>query len=302
MTQRANAAERIRVSGFTMVRNATRLDYPFEESIRSLLPLCDEVIINVGDSSDDTWKICETLRDESAGKIRLLQSVWTKEAQSGGYQLKLQTDIALAECRGEWCFYLQADEVLHEADYDKVRGAMNTADKLPEVDGILFDYVHFYGGFNYAITGRNWYRREVRAFKNGRGLAAYRDAQGFRKGTDETRPLVIRSGARIFHYGYVRTPASLRQKSHEMALWWGESPASESDDLKLHNHVGLRKFPTGHPAVMKTRVARSPEFDPKAWPRKWDGNELKNAITLVWESVVPYRIGEFRNYEITNER
>ena len=32
----------MRVSGFTFIRNGTMLGYPFVESIRSALPLCDE--------------------------------------------------------------------------------------------------------------------------------------------------------------------------------------------------------------------------------------------------------------------
>lgn len=282
----------IYISGFTIVRNATVLAYPFRESVRSLLPLVQELVLNCGDSDDDTLQICESLAAESP-KIRLIRSVWKREGQSGGYQLKAQTDAAMRECRGKWLFYLQADEVLHEDDTLLIRQALERAGAREDVDGVLFDWVHFYGGFGYTIRGRNWYRRECRLFKNGRGIEAFRDAQGFRKAGQ--RVSVVASGARVFHYGYVRTPQGLRTKSEQMSQWWGESPSEHSD---LTRHVGLQKFEGTHPAVMTKRVAAAPEFDPSLWRRRWNKAEIKNALTFVWEKVFPFRLGEFRNYEL----
>jgi hypothetical protein len=286
-----------KISGFTIVRNARKLEYPFEESVRSLAALCDEVIINCGDSTDDTREICESLKNEAPRKIRIIESVWERREQQGGFQLKHQSDLALAECRGDWCVYLQADECLHEADFGRIREAMKKADASPDVDGILSDYLHFYGNFSYQITGRKWYRREVRAFKNRRGISAFRDAQGFRK--HEQRLLVIPSGARVFHYGYVRSSESLGTKSKEMSQWWGVEPQCRAEDVQLRRHVGLKRFAASHPAVMKSRIERNNlYFDPTKCRRVWDKSEIKNALTMVWESIVPYRIGEFRNYEI----
>jgi hypothetical protein len=287
------------VSGFTLVRNAVKLDYPFLESVRSALPLCEEFIINCGDSDDETRELCAVLEREHPSKIKVMTSVWERDKQSGGFQLKTQTDAALAAAQGHWCLYLQADEALHEADYGKIFDAMAKAEERPEVDGVLFDYLHFYGSYAYTIRGRNWYRREVRLFKNQRGIHAYRDAQGFRKGPAEEKLLVEKSAARVFHYGYVRTPRSLQTKSTEMAQWWGESPTIDPEALQLRRHVGLRQFSESHPLTMTERIRTQViDFDPKKCRRKWDQNEIKNAITLVWESIVPYRIGEYRNYRL----
>ena len=40
----------MRVSGFTFIRNAIHYDYPIVEAIHSILPLCDEVVVAVGNS------------------------------------------------------------------------------------------------------------------------------------------------------------------------------------------------------------------------------------------------------------
>ncbi len=285
-----------KVSGFTIVRNAVRLNYPFLESVRSALPLVDEFIINCGASDDGTRELCAQLQSENSDKVRIIDTQWNRDAQSGGFQLKHQSDVAAAQCTGRWCLYLQADEVLHEKDFPAIRTAMGRADSRPDIDGLVFEYRHFYGSYDYEIRGRNWYRREVRLIKNGRQIEAYRDAQGFRRKGERLK--VFPANARVFHYGYVRTPESLGTKSAEMAQWWGDSKA-EPKEIPLHRHVGLSKYQGTHPSVMHLRRAQAAPFDPKQCKRKWDRNEIKNALTLLWEAFFPYRWGEFRNYEVS---
>lgn len=284
----------MKVSGFTIVRNASLLEYPFRESVLSVLPLCDEFVINLGDGSDNTGTLCESLQRENPEKIKIIKSVWTTQGQEGGFQLRHQTNRALKECRGDWCFYIQADEAVHESDFTVIRKAMETADQQPEADGLLFDYLHFYGSYDYRIEGRNWYRKEVRLFKNHRGIEAFRDAQGFRKNGEKLKVIPVK--ASVFHYGYVRTPRSLGIKGSEMDRWWGKEVTSH--DVPLHRHVGLSRFKGTHPRVMQPRITSSGiDFHPKCLPWKRDWDELKNAVTFVWEKVFPFRIGEFKNYE-----
>lgn len=286
-----------RVSGFTLVRNAQILDFPFVESVESLLPLVDELVINCGDSQDETPLICKSLAEKHAGKIRVLNTVWENKNQSGGFQLKAQSDAALQACRGEWLFYIQADEVLHERDYPLIQKAMARADEIPEVDGLVFDYLHFYGNYAYTCRGRNWYRREVRAFKNNRGIESFRDAQGFRK--HGQRIQALHSQARVFHYGYVRPLASLKTKKQEMAQWWGETPPSENSEMTLSRPIGLTPFYETHPHAMSERVNNNKSLvDPSQCPRRWNRQEIKNAVTLIWEKLVPIRLGEYRNYDL----
>jgi len=284
------------VSGFTIVRNAVLLDYPFEASITSMEPLCDEIVIACGDSDDGTRELCRKLEARWPGKIRLLETVWERAAQTGGYQLKAQTDLALAACRNPWALYLQADEVIHEADHPRILHALDRARPRAEIDGIVFDYLHFYGNYSHVIRGRHWYRREVRLLRTGSGLEAFRDAQGFRRGG--RRVLGMPSGARVFHYGHVRSVESMRRKSEEMGRWWGESPVTAEARLRPRRHVGVQVFQGTHPEPMAARVARNAEYDdPLKRPRVWTASEAKDWASLIWERFFP-RIGEFRNYEL----
>jgi hypothetical protein len=44
----------MKVSGFSFIKNALIYDFPIVEAITSILPICDEFIVAVGDSDDDT--------------------------------------------------------------------------------------------------------------------------------------------------------------------------------------------------------------------------------------------------------
>lgn len=271
------------------------MNYPFLESLRSALPLCDEFILNLGDCTDDTETQLAKVEQEFPGKLRILRTHWEKKNQTGGSQLKIQTDVALKACRGDWCLYLQADEVLHEQDYSLFERAMDYAGSRPEVDGILSDYLHFYGNYHYVIAGRSWYRREVRLFKNHRGIEAFRDAQGFRKQGKKIK--VIESGTHVYHYGHVQSVESNKARREQMATWWGEDPNLEDPRLKYFHHTGLRPFRAQHPRVMAYRLSQNATcVDPTARPRVWSLKEWRDRVTLLWEALVPYRFGEFRNY------
>ncbi len=285
------------VSGFSILRNGVIMNYPFLESLRSALPLCDEFILSLGDCTDDTEARLTTLENEFPGKIRVVRTSWKTENQTGGSQLKIQTDNALAQCHGRWCLYLQADEVLHEADHLKIRTAIVEADGRDEVEGIVFNYLHFYGNYDYVIHGRSWYRKEVRIIRNRRNIQAFRDAQGFR--IEGRRLRAIQSGARVFHYGHVHSVESSLARREQMAAWWGENANLSDPRLRFFNHVGLTKFRQSHPLVMADRLGNNLQcVDPALRPRVWTLREFRDRMTLLWESIVPYRIGEFRNYDL----
>ncbi|NBT58935.1 glycosyltransferase [bacterium] len=251
----------VQISGFTIVRNAELLDFPFRESVRSALPLCDEFVINCGDSEDNTLEICEELKREFPNKIKIIQSVWERQNQTGGFQLKTQSDAAMKMCRGSWLIYIQADEVFHEDDYPKIRKAIQQAESMPQADG----------------------------------------AQGFR--LHGKRVNAIASGARVFHYGHVRNQESFHKKTHQMSQWWGETPPKDLAAFKVYRPVGLTPFTGGHPQVMREKIKNSKNLtDPSLCTRRWDKRELKNALTLILEAVVPFRLGEYRNYSLLSSK
>lgn len=289
----------MRVSGFTFVRDAVRLGYPVVESIRSLLPLVDELVVNVGVSADGTLDVVRALSDP---RLVIFETRWDDAQVQRGRVLAQQTDLALARCTGEVCLYLQADEALHEEDHPTLREALERLAGDPSLEGLLFDYVHFYGSFHTVGVSRRWYRKEVRAVRNGIGVRSWRDAQGFRVGPGETpRKLrVAPSGARVFHYGWVRPPEAQLLKVAELErLYHGDAGRADRLRAGFRYDPGekVRRFHGTHPGPMRDRIAREDwVFEPR--PRLVRRGHVREDLLDLFEAATGVRIGEYRNYEL----
>ena len=94
----------MKVSGFTFIRNGTLLGYPFIESILSALPICDEFIVAVGDSEDDTLARIQAIDSD---KIKIISTQWNEKMQDRGFVYAQQKMIAQYNCSGDWAFYLE---------------------------------------------------------------------------------------------------------------------------------------------------------------------------------------------------
>lgn len=291
----------MKISGFSFVRNAVRLAYPVAEAIRSALPLVDEFVITVGSSDDGTLERIRDLRDP---KVRILQTEWNPDHFVHGHINAVQTNLAMDACEGDWGIYLQADEVLHEDDLPAIRRSMEQHHGNAEVEGLLFDYLHFWGDFDHYHWTRNWYRHEVRAVRLEPAIRSWKSAQGFRK--DERKLKVKRSGARVFHYGWVRPPETMKKK--QMALDRLHHPEDwvrrrHPDGGELPFDYGplehLRRFGGTHPAVMSEWIAAK-EWDAATYRRPGTLHEhnRRSVRILSWleNEVLRRRLGEYRNY------
>ncbi|MFH1369258.1 MAG: glycosyltransferase [Elusimicrobiota bacterium] len=242
----------MKISGATFIRNGIKYKFPFTESIRSVLPLCDEMIVAVGNSEDGTRKKIEEINDP---RIRIIDTVWDDKNRRGGQILSEQANIALSECRGDWIFYIQADEVAHEDDLPVIRQSLARHYGDAAVEALAFKYVHFYGSYFTVQKGRHWYPEEVRIIKNNIGIKSFGDAQGFRRNVDKVK--AARISAKIYHYGWARPPEAMVEKIKSFhKLWhddsWIEKNCPGSDLASFFSDVGnLAGFEGSHPAVMK---------------------------------------------------
>lgn len=285
------------VSGFTFVRNAVKYDYPVIESIRSLLPLVDELVVCLGNSDDSTGELINTIADP---KIKIVHSVWDDQLREGGRVLAVETDKAYQAVSptADWCIYLQADEVLHEADYPSIRSALQQYLGDKRTEGLLFDYVHFYGSYTYFGNSRRWYRREIRIVRHDPGVHSFRDAQGFRL---NNRMLNVRRiPARVFHYGWVKNPNHQREKQQNFHKMWhsDEKVKTMVKDLPFdYSQIDALEIYTGtHPAVMKDRIREMDwEFQFDTGKRKM---KLKDSLLFYIEKYTGKRLFEYRNYRL----
>ena len=272
------------VSGFTIVRNAILFDYPVTESIRSLLPLVDEMIVAVGKSSDATRELIESI---GSSKIRIIDTVWDEQARLGGTVLAQQTNISLQECMGDWCFYLQADEVLHEKDYPRIRNAMQVNLDRKAIEGIHFRYHHFRA--SYGIRDPLPYRYQTRILRKSARPNSYGDACGFL--VNDRHPRTATSGSWIYHYGYVKPPVQMLAKMRYFAgLYGGQyfdpSEANKGDSYEWDLRT-CERFVGTHPEVMRSRIQAADWQIPAStltprWrnPRFWSGLMNKNTRTF----------------------
>jgi hypothetical protein len=283
----------MRVIGVSLVANAVRLDFPIREAIRSILPLCDEVLVNVGPSDDGTRKL---LAGMGAPGVRLLDGEWDRG--QGGRVLAVETQRALDQARGDWAVYIQADEVLHEEGLAAFRAALAAAHDDPRVEGLLVDYRHFYGGPGWVGGGRRWYRREVRAVRLGRGARSHEEAQGFRMGSEGRKVRARRSGATYHHYGWARPIAALQRKREaDNALYYGGLARRAPIGERLPWDVGLRPYHGTHPAVMREWLAeRAGQETPGFAARPWDLRRVALHASSGLERLTGWRPFEFRNY------
>lgn len=293
-----------KISGFTLIRNGTKFDYPYLESLRSFIPLVDELVINVGYGDDDTLKRIQGFAtSEGQGKVVIFESHWPlddPEKRKGGQILAEQTNLALDRCTGEWCIYLQADEVFHEDDYANFRSAMEKYEGDPGIDGLLFDYVHFYGSFDVIRVSRSAYRREVRAIKRSSGARSVGDAQSFRK-ADGSKPRVAHAGVKVYHYGWVRPPEVMKEKTHFMdQLYHGANTGSQpqsGDNYRYKKIWGLTPFTGSHPKVMLERIrAKNWNWDLKNSPMEWSAGDAKKVVLDTIEKLTGARLFEYRSY------
>jgi hypothetical protein len=240
----------MKISGFTIARNAIKYNYPILESIQSILPICDEFIVNVGDSEDKTLELIQSIKSP---KIRIVQNTW--DFSQGPEVLSYQTNLALKECTGDWAFYLQSDEVVHEADLPTLKRHMEKSLENKDVDAIRFRWFHFYGSYARYRIDRGWYQKQDRIIRNNGTVESCGDAFGFRrKDGKDLRSLF--TNCFIYHYGWVQ-PDEVMASRRKNAEKIGFVSLQENERQELYNYANLNQFPIyfgTHPKVMRERI------------------------------------------------
>jgi len=294
----------MKISGFTFIRNGVTLGYPFIPAIRSLLPLCDEIIVNVPHSTDETLAAVRAIGDP---KIRIIESGWDESMRTRGRAMSHHTNLALRECTGDWCVYIQGDEVLHEDSLAVLRAAMERELSNSAVQGLLVDYTHFYGSYWTYAYSFGWYQSEVRVVRRNAGVQSVGDAQGFRNLANE-KLHVKRTGAKYFHYGHALAPQQARIK-RENFLKLSRSDAAIAYELTnrpqhyYDEDQKVRPFKGTHPAVMRKIVAAANwTYAPRSplirLPRSYRRNYFWEDVAMLFKNLTGISVGVHKNYRL----
>lgn len=310
----------MKISGFTMARNAGKLYYPIRESILSALPLVDEFVVALGDSEEDDHSREEILSIES-DKIKVIDTVWDLEKYPKGMEHAHQTDIAKNACTGDWLLYLQADEVLHEKDHLHIREQCDRFLNDLNVEGFLFKYIHFWGDYEHYQIAHGWYPYEIRIVRNDPEIHSWESAQSFRRipGFDglnyrqqeNTYKLKVKIlDAHVFHYGWVRPPQLMKRKiryfkRNHHGRYKSEAEVRKSYETFNYGNLDLLPVYSGtHPKVMQEWIRKfnwAEELkDFTTYPERYHHKheKFRNRVLTFFEQKIfgGKQIGGFKNY------
>ncbi|MBF0224049.1 MAG: glycosyltransferase family 2 protein [Desulfobacterales bacterium] len=311
----------MKISGFSMAKNADKLYYPIKHVIECALPIVDEFVVAIGDcdSNDNTRKIVESI---SSDKIKIIDTVWDISKYPRGMENAHQTDIAKNACSGDWLLYLQADEVIHEKYLPTIKKACEHYKNDKRVEGFLFKYKHFWGDYDHYHISHGWYPYEIRIIRKDPEIHSWESAQSFRRipifdslnyrikeGTKKLNVVLI--DAYVYHYGWVRPPQLMRAKGKALDTIHHGKKKIDEKYIGIPNEFDygrldiLGKFNDTHPAVLQDWIKK---FD---WSHKLNyGNtpsyelhkheKLKYRILTFIERKLlnGKQIGGFKNYNL----
>lgn len=300
----------MKVSAFTYVRNGLRFDYPFIEAIKSVLPLVDEFIVVIGDSTDGTREAVEAIHDQ---RIRIVDTIWDPNMLSGGLVFAQQSNIGLDNISkdSDWVFHIQADELIHEKDLPIIQKAMQDYLHDEQTEGFLFPFINFFGDYWHYAPSRRFHQHEIRILRNNPHYRSYKDSQGFRwfdnpanQLEEKGRKLKVRKiEPAIYHYSWAKPPKFQQAKRMEFGNRYygtGDPVNYEDEGLKeLYNYREfdyLKKFTGTHPALMKDRITN------QIWEFKYDPSKhnmnLKEKVLKLVEDVTGKQFFIYKNYKL----
>ena len=272
----------MKVSAFTFIKNGQLLGYPFIQSIKSILPIVDEFIINVGLGEDNTLDEIKKINDP---KIRIIQSHWNDNMKDRGFVYGQQKMVAQYNCTGDWAFYIEGDEIYHENDLDRIYMSMKEYLNNSNVEALIFDFYHFYGNGNSYLDSPGWYRAEARIIKN--SLRTYAPDGLFWLVLDSNKngryPKARHTGAKCYHYGWVRSEHQMNLKSEKVQKYWGGG-AKKIDYSKMDQSI-IKKFQGTHPKIIQDWLPNDIELFKVDSSYKLTKKQKKHRIMIFFEKL-----------------
>ena len=245
------------ISVYTTTYNAIDQEYCVVEGIKSALCFADEVIVLDSHSTDETIDAIKSIGDQ---RIKVYYIDWLPSI--GWAMYKIAKSMAIGRCTKDWCILMDADEVFHEDEYDKIK-------KIPEklgkdLIGVKFNTLHFYKDYEHILNGcakwKDLYTNKVYMVKNGLGIHHGNsgmdiDAHLDRHGMPLNQELLVHLNINVFHYGHLRSDEAYLKKQNRMHSFY-EGKVIENKEV---NHIDIRDLGTfsgKHPINMRNRIEK----------------------------------------------
>lgn len=261
---------------YCFIRNGIKYDYPFIESIESAIPIADQIVINECSSEDNTLAVLQALKEKYPEKIKIIRDDWVTHHS----QLSARGNTCIPHLTTQWHWQLQADEVLHEKDYEDIRRVLTDSIDKP-IDAFKVHYWHFMA--NYETEFDFCYVKAARIARRGTNWWLSGDAAEISGG--DTRKLVDLtpgggqvlglkelSDIRVFHYGKVKEGKIGWQKEWDFTHLYTDIGFPDPKMMEMKEKFGeefcdyvyifegaidrgeVRHFTGTHPKVMSERI------------------------------------------------
>jgi hypothetical protein len=216
----------MKLGGTLIVRNAMNYDFCVEATVRSLAPVCDELVVIDGTSDDGTWELLnKVVPDCARGLWTLTQHEWKPSPM--GEWLSALTNRAREMLHTDAHLNIQADEVLHEDDYPLIQQLAATGSTY------TLERLNFWHDHRHILPPNEKVGSTIVRLAPV-SLPCIGDAQGFEHSRGWKR-----SKARIFHYGFIRDPQKLAAKARPMQQAFFGSVDPVWDDVEKRGKEAL---------------------------------------------------------------
>jgi glycosyltransferase involved in cell wall biosynthesis/peptidoglycan/xylan/chitin deacetylase (PgdA/CDA1 family) len=233
------------ISGCTIIRNGVDLRYPFEESIASYAPLCDEIILSWDPTSTDATRVLVNKIARRFPQVLLIESPWDLTNRSGGSELARQTQIAFKHCSQPWTLYIQADEALHERDHARVIEFAKDA----SLSGVSFGRRSFFKTLDAEIP-EHGAPAIVRLFRTGFGTSIG-DAMQVR--LDGHNGRIIHSDIYLFNYSRLGSDDDISVRSDNLNTFYHDDATVATLDPNRNKYWKTVPFRESHPAPIEAQ-------------------------------------------------
>lgn len=225
------------------------LDYPFDAALASAMAICNEAVVVVGPSQDETMAWVLDLAADYGSRIKIVQQKFRYDL---GWQERWWNE-AVRHTAAEWLLWLDADEVIDPQYAEHLQSLM----AMPESPSLIrFPFVHFYATPDYQIeftlTQNTRLGRRSTGFrmadwrsKHGGGAAAcqmvYDGPDGKeRNAHTQVAPLLYETPFPILHYGWCRHAHALGISQEKQRAWYADGDGLENGRIPLANPVQFK--------------------------------------------------------------
>jgi hypothetical protein len=240
----------MKIYGFSYIRNGESIGYPYFEAFQCMAEFCDHSYIAVGDSTDGTREKLASL-----AKVTLIDTIWEEKMRVDGAIFSQQANLALAEVRKNhkvgWALHLQADQILCQKDFSKLREDFETAERSG-ADGLSMRFIHFWQTPEKIAHSKRWFPQTINAVKvDSKGISVG-DSQSLGNCTK-----VFDSDITVFHYGHALGDKYAEKKQRALHRWWHKDAAIDKvmkKSKKKDAQEPSLRFLGAHPIWMRERL------------------------------------------------